>query len=197
MTMLPSDALAGVVPLIAEFERLGIAYYVGGSIAGSLHGKPRATLDIDIVADVAFEHVDALVDALKSIYYIDAGMIREAVARRSCFNLIHWATSFKVDVFVIKNRPYDREALKRIEKRSVISGDVRIPLLLAAPEDIVLAKLEWYRLGDEVSEQQWCDVLSILRMQTKRLDRAYLENWAAELNVADLLAKAWKEAEAE
>jgi hypothetical protein len=197
MTMLPSDALAAIVPLIAEFERLGIAYYVGGSIAGSLHGKPRATLDVDIVADVASEHVGPLVDALKSIYYIDASMIREAIARRSCFNLIHWATSFKVDVFVIKNRPYDREALKRIEERSICSGNVTAQLLLAAPEDIVLAKLEWYRLGDEVSEQQWRDVLSVLQMQSKRLDRAYLEKWAAELGVADLLAKAWKEVETE
>ena len=193
--MISSDALAAIAPLTAEFERLGIAYYVGGSIAGSLHGKPRATLDVDIVADVAPAHVSPLVDALKSIYYIDAGMIHEAIARRACFNLIHWNTSFKVDVFVIRNRPYDREALKRIETRSLRSGNVTTQLLIASPEDIVLAKLEWYRLGDEVSDQQWRDVLSILQMQANRLDHVYLDKWATELGVADLLAKAWKETE--
>ncbi len=120
-------------------------------------------------------------------------MIQDAIARRSCFNLIHLANSFKIDVFAVKNRPYDLVALDRIQKKRVAENP-SLELFLASPEDIVLAKLEWYRLGDEVSERQWHDVLGVLRVQADSLDRSYLEKWAAELGVADLLAKARKEA---
>jgi hypothetical protein len=193
--MLPSDTLAAIVPLVAELERLGVAYYVGGSVVSSTHGIPRSSLDVDIVADLAFKHVSPLVDALKSTYYIDARMIHDAIARRSCFNLIHLATSFKVDVFAIKDRPYDRVALDRIGKKLVNAENPITEFFLASPEDIILAKLEWYRLGDEVSERQWNDVMGVLKVQADALDRPYLEKWATELGVADLLEKAWKEVE--
>ncbi len=195
--MLPSNALAAILPLVTEFERHGIGYYIGGSLAGSLYGRPRATLDADLVADIELKHVAPLVDALKSEYYIDAGMIREAIGRRSCFNLIHLATSFKVDVFVIKNRPYDREALKRIEQRTMQGENTSLHFFFASAEDILLAKLEWFRIGDEISERQWSDIAAIVRNQFERLDRSYLRHWATELGVADLLAKAWKEVEAD
>lgn len=188
--MVPFDAASAMAPLLSEFERLGIAYYVGGSMASSLHGKPRLTLDVDIVADVRFNHVAPLVAALKAFYYIDAGMIQEAIRRRSCFNLIHGATSFKVDVFVLKDRQYDRAALQRAQRRPMPGATPSLSLPFASPEDTVLAKLEWYRLGDEVSEQQWRDLMTVLKVQGSRIDRAYMEKWAAELGVADLLARA-------
>jgi hypothetical protein len=193
--MLPSDAIAAVAPLVVELERLGVAYYVGGSVVSSTHGIPRSSLDVDIIADLAPKHVTPLVDALKSLYYIDARMIQDAIARRSWFNLIHLATSFKVDVFAVKDRTYDRVVLDRIRKTRVYAENPSTELFLASPEDIVLAKLEWYRLGDEVSERQWNDVMGVLKVQGDSLDRSYLAKWAAELNVADLLEQAWKQAE--
>jgi len=193
--MLPSDALTAVAPLVAELEHLGVAYYLAGSVVSSAHGIPRSSLDVDIVADLGPKHVAPLVDALKSLYYIDAHMIHDAIARRSCFNLIHLATSFKVDVFAVKQRQYDRMALDRIRKNRVSAENTTMELFLASPEDIILAKLEWYRLGDEVSERQWNDVMGVLKVQAEALDRPYLEKWAAELGVADLLSKAWKEVE--
>jgi hypothetical protein len=194
--MLPNEILAAITPLVAEFERLGVAYYLGGSVVSSMHGIPRATLDVDMVADLAPKHVASLVDALKTTYYISGPMILDAIARRSCFNLIHLATSFKVDVFVVKSRPYDRIALARIGK---VRGRPDAPssrFFQASPEDIILAKLEWYRLGDEISERQWGDVLGVMKVNRALLDRQYLDKWAGELNVADLLARAWKEVEA-
>jgi hypothetical protein len=193
--MIPSDTYAALGPVVAKLHELGVAYYIGGSVVSSMVGIPRATLDVDIVADLAPRHVAPLVEALKAAYYIDGRMIQDAIARRSCFNLIHLATSFKVDVFVLKNRPYDRAALARIKSRLVDAGNARLELFLASPEDIILAKLEWFRMGDEVSERQWRDVIGVMKVNGTALDRPYMERWAAELGVADLLARAWKEAE--
>ena len=110
-----NDALNAVLPVIAALERLDVPYYIGGSLASSAHGVIRATVDADLVADLKPQHVDPLVESLHADYYIDGRMIRGAIASHSCCNLIHLATSFKVDIFVLKGRPYDRAALARKE----------------------------------------------------------------------------------
>ena len=81
------------------------------------------------------------------------------------------------------------------EKRSFDADAPGTEVFLATPEDTVLAKLEWYRLGDEVSDCQWRDVLGIIRLQQGRLDREYMKKWAVELKVADLLDRALREAD--
>lgn len=191
--MISSDAAAAIAPVVAAFERLGVPYYVGGSAASSSFGVARSTLDIDLIADLALRHVAEFVASLETAYYADARMISDAITRKSCFNLIHLATSFKVDIFAVKRRPYDRVVLQRIGKRPIDEAAPDVQYFVAAAEDVVLAKLEWYRLGDEVSETQWRDVLGVLSLQRNRLDRAYLSHWAAELRVADLLERAWQE----
>jgi len=193
METIPADALVAMMPVIAEFERLGIDYYVGGSIASSLCGIGRSTLDVDIVADLTENKVDYLVQSLCSSYYIDANMIREAIRRQSCFNLIHLATSYKVDVFVLKNRKFDRQSMSRRRTDTLHDEDKSYQIYLSSPEDILLAKLEWYRLGDEISDKQWNDILGVMKVQQDALDRAYLEKWAVELGVHDLLLKAQNE----
>lgn len=193
--MSPSDTLSAIAPVVAELERLKVSYYVGGSVASSSHGLPRSTLDVDLVADLLPKHVTPLVEALQGEYYISRPAVSDAIARRSCFNVIHSATSFKVDIFPVKNRQYDRLALERTQRRPLDKDDLSRQFYFASPEDVILSKLEWYRLGDEVSETQWGDVLGVLRVQTDALDRAYLEKWAAGLEVADLLERAWNEAE--
>jgi hypothetical protein len=133
--------------------------------------------------------------ALGSIHYASESAIHDAIIRRSCFNLIHLATNFKVDVFVVKDREYDRMALRRSRRDSLDEEDPSAEFFFASAEDVVLSKLERYRLGDEVSQQQWGDVINVLRVQEDSIDRAYVEKWAAELGVADLLGKAWNEVE--
>ena len=189
-----NNVLIAVLPVIDTLERLGVPYYVGGSLASSAHGVVRATVDADLVADLQPRHVAGLVEALQADYYIHAGMIHEAISRHSCFNLIHLATSFKVNVFVFKLRAYDHAALARKEKRSIDAAFPESQLFFASAEDTVLAKLEWYRLGGEVSERQWRDVLGVIKLQQDRMDRGYLEKWAAELKVADLLERSLREA---
>lgn len=184
------DAMTGVVEAL---ERLGVAYYVGGSMASSVHGIGRTTRDVDLVADLAMEHAALLVKSLEATYYVSLPAVFEAITRKSCFNLIHTQTAFKVDVFVVKDREYDRTAMRRVRKESF---DNRQEFFVASPEDIVLAKLEWFRLGDEVSETQWRDVVNVLHVQGNSLEQSYLDRWATELGVADLLERAKEEVRA-
>jgi hypothetical protein len=174
------------------FESLGISYFIGGSLASSLHGIPRATQDVDIVADIRKEHVDLLVAALKDEFYIDADMINEAIQRNASFNVLHFATMFKVDIFIPKGDKLSKEEIYRREQYPV-SGDPSDYLFLASAEDVILQKLYWYQKGDCVSERQWNDILGILQVQSEKLDRTYLINGALQRGVSGLLERALEE----
>jgi len=188
------DLLAALEPVIDVLERLGVRYQVGGSVASSVHGMARATMGVDVVAELEASHIGELISSLQDDYFVDEGLVRSAVRDRSSFNMIHQATIMKVDVFLPKQRPYDRQALARSIDDSLADDAEARKVSVAAPEDVILAKLEWYRLGNETSERQWADVLGVLRVQHDRLDVGYLERWAAELAVDDLLRRALEEA---
>jgi hypothetical protein len=97
---------------------------------------------VDLVAKVEMLHLKRLVKALKTDYYIDAEMIRDAIHRRSSFNLIHLETMIKIDVFVVKDQPYDLQALTRRQADTLDEGSSR-KFYLSSPEDIILSKLQW------------------------------------------------------
>lgn len=186
------DDLEALEPVVDALDALGVGFHIGGSVASSLHGVARATIDIDLVADLTLEHVHPLVASLEDAYYIDEGQVREAVRRRSSFNLIHLATMYKIDVFVTRDRPFDQVARRRARAVSLTDDDSRA-FAVASPEDTILTKLEWYRAGGERSERQWTDIVGVIRVQADRLDRTHLEGWAARLEVADLLERALAE----
>jgi hypothetical protein len=187
------DLLAAVGPVLDLLQEIGVRHYVGGSIASSAHGVARASIDADVVAELRPEHADRLSSALRAAYYVPEARVRDGIARRASFNVIHLETMLKVDVFVSKDRPFDRRAMERVRPSSPEAADER-SLPLASAEDTVLAKLEWFRRGGEVSERQWTDVLGVLRAGGDALDRRYLEDGARELAVSDLLARALAEA---
>ncbi|MCK4765274.1 MAG: hypothetical protein KAW12_23945 [Candidatus Aminicenantes bacterium] len=180
--------------VVQEFERLDIRYFVGGSLASSLHGIPRATQDVDIVAEIKTGHIPKLVDALEKEFYIDADMIKDAIQTRMSFNIIHLATMFKVDIFVLKNDMASQEEMER-RKHYQISDAPDQMLFLASAEDIILHKLYWFQLGGGVSERQWNDVLGVIKIQSEILDVPYLESAAKKRGVDELLRKAFKDAE--
>lgn len=179
--------------LIDCFEKLGIAYYIGGSVASSAYGIARATMDVDLVANIEIHQIDNLVKALEKDYYIDADMIRDAIHRRASFNLIHLETMFKIDVFILKNQPYDSKAFAR-RQSDTLDEESSCKFYLSSPEDVILSKLQWYLVGGRVSEQQLKDVLGVLKVQGNRLDLQYLKHWASRLNLSDLLNRSFVDA---
>lgn len=175
------------------FEKMGVRYAVGGSLASSLYGLMRSTLDVDIVADLRVEHIQPLVAALSPDFYADDEMMRDAIEHHSSFNLIHYETSFKVDVFIPKPRQFDQMQLQR-RTTAIITKDPEQSLYVTSPEDVILSKLEWYRMGGEMSDRQWRDILGVLKMKSGNIDLDYLRHWAEELKVSDLLERALTEA---
>lgn len=187
------DIVVALDMVIGCFEKLGIAYYIGGSVASSAYGIARATMDVDLVANVEIRQVNRLVKTLETDYYIDAEMIKNAIHRSSSFNLIHLETMIKIDVFIVEDRPYDSEAFARRQPDTLDEESSR-KFYLASPEDVILNKLLWYRKGGGVSEQQWKDVLGVLKVQGDKLDSEYLKHWASRLNLSDLLNHSFDDA---
>ncbi|MBW2222340.1 MAG: hypothetical protein JRC57_04350 [Deltaproteobacteria bacterium] len=188
------DILAALDPVVKVFEKIGISYYLGGSVASSAYGIARATLDVDLVADLSAQHVNPLTEMLKADYYIDKEMILDAIKRRSSFNIIHLETMLKVDIFIIKDRPYDGVAFQRKRKDTLDEEQGAAEFYFASPEDIILNKLEWFQMGGKVSERQWHDVLGIMKVQSELMDKEYLRHWAKKLGISDLLEQAFRDA---
>jgi hypothetical protein len=191
--MKKTDIIAALDMVIDCFEKLGIEYCIGGSVASSVYGIARATMDIDLVADIEIHHVNNIVKALEKNYYVDADMITNAIRERTSFNLIHLETMFKIDVFILKNQPYDSKAFTRRQPDTFDEESSR-NFYLSSPEDIILNKLQWYHNSGKVSEQQWKDVLGVLKVQGNRLDLQYLKYWASKLNLSDLLDRSFNDA---
>ena len=174
------------------FERLDVPYLIGGSLASTLYGMVRTTQDSDIVAEMRAEHIQPFVMALQDEFYVDDEMIAESIQRQSSFNIIHRESMFKVDVFIPRPRPFLQSQLARAQKQT-FTFETEVSAKFASPEDTVLSKLEWYRMGGEVSERQWRDILGVLKTRAGELDLAYLQKWAGELKVGDLLERALKD----
>ncbi|MBS3909879.1 MAG: hypothetical protein KGZ93_09730 [Actinobacteria bacterium] len=175
-------------------EKLNIPYLIGGSLASTLYGMVRTTQDSDIVAEMQLEHLIPLVTALRDEFYMDEEMIAESIQRHSSFNIIHRESMFKVDVFIPHPRPFLQSQLARAQKQT-FQFENEVSANFCGPEDTILAKLEWYRLGGEVSERQWRDILGVLKTRASKLDLGYLRKWANDLKVSDLLEHALKEME--
>lgn len=178
---------------IAEaLERAGVAYFLGGSLASSMQGEPRATNDIDLVVELPEEKVGAVAAALGPDFEVDEPALRRAAHERGSWNVFHLATPFtKVDLFVLRQEPFDASEFGRRTPVEVKPGR---RLYVKSPEDTILRKLLWFREGGSVSERQWRDVVEVLRVSGAALDAPYLDRWAATLGLAPLLEKARAEA---
>lgn len=177
----------------AVLERLNVPYFVGGSLASIFYGMVHTTQDADLVALLEMRHVTPFVQSLQDAFFVDEHMIRDAVAHHGSFNIIHQESMFKIDIFVPRLRDFERSQLERAETQTLLESPT-VRARLASAEDILLAKLEWYRMGGEVSERQWRDIIGILEIQSGNLDIPYLRHYAALLGVLDLLERALSDA---
>ena len=157
--MTEAGLVGALRPVADALEAMGVRYYLGGSVASSAHGVARASLDADLVAELDPSHIDRLASRLEPAYYVPLDQMRRAAAERRSFNLIHLATMFKIDVFVSKGRPFDLMAAERARPQAIGEAPDVCEIPVASAEDTVLSKLEWFRVGGEVSERQWWDVI--------------------------------------
>ena len=173
-------------------EKLGVPYVIGGSLASTLYGMIRTTQDSDVITEMQPEHVQEFVASLQGEFFIDEEMITDSILNNSSFNIIHRDSMFKVDIFIPSQRPFQRSQFTRAQ-RQTFEFETTLSANFASPEDTILSKLEWYRMGDEVSERQWRDILGVLKTRAGELDLNYMQTWAKEIKVSDLLQRALKE----
>ncbi len=153
-----------------------------GSFASTFHGEPRTTQDVDLVIEATADQLDAFLAALPpSDWYADAESARDALRRRSMFNVIDLETGWKVDVIVRKQSAFALSEFGRRTEVHLLGSRV----FVATAEDTVISKLCWARAAGG-SERQLRDVAAVLAATGASLDREYVERWVAELGVEDL-----------
>jgi hypothetical protein len=182
----PED-VAVLRQLIDVLDNLSIVYAVGGSMASSVYGEVRFTQDADITVEPFVSKSDRLFDLVKDSFYISRSAMQQALQECSSFNVIHLKSAFKIDIFVRKERDFDRQMLAR--RRLIKLSDAHLPFAVVSPEDIILLKLEWFRDGGQTSQRQWSDISGIIKIQSRNLDIDYLKNWASRLGLIELLQK--------
>lgn len=173
--------------ILSRLDQCGIPYMITGCFASNMHGVPRSTYDADVVIEGDRESLKEFIQSLGSEFYSSVEAADEALTRQQMFNVVHLETGFKVDFIIKKARPFSVEEFSRRERANYF-GQLR---WFATPEDVILAKLEWSKMGD--SERQFTDALNVARVQGATLDRSYLEKWATELGIRDLLERLLQE----
>jgi hypothetical protein len=168
--------------LVRLLDAAGVPFMIAGSFASSAHGLPRTTQDLDVVVDPPGpEALDALVRSMSPAeYYVDADAARDALRHRSMFNVVDHASGWKVDFIIRKNRAFSRDEFKRRTKLALLE----VPVYVASPEDTIVAKLEWSKQSGG-SERQRRDVAGIVATVGQQLDRAHVERWVRDLDLAD------------
>ncbi|HEV2236347.1 MAG TPA: hypothetical protein VGR57_06755 [Ktedonobacterales bacterium] len=187
------EALRLVLPVIEVLERLGVTYRIGGSIASSYYGQPRATQDVDLVADIAMSQVPALVGAFDPHdFVISDQAIIDAILHRTSFNIIALGTMNKVDVFIEKTTALARQEQQRARRASLIPGTP--PVWISSVEDMVIEKMLWWRMGGGQSSRQWADIIGLIQTNAGTLDRAYLQATSAMVQIDAEVRKAFLDA---
>ena len=184
-----TPSLTSLEALIAALDACGVAYLVGGSVASSFHGIPRATMDVDILAAINPSDAEPLSARLREDFVIFEDEMLECLRSGRPFNLIHRTDVMKFDIFT-PQCPFHWSELERAQIATVSFFGKAVRVRIASPEDMLIAKLAWFRDGGESSQRQWSDVLGLMK---GGLDGVYLTKWAVEMGVAALLERAGRE----
>lgn len=182
------ELAAALTPVVRAFNDLNVRYCVGGSVASSFHGAARSTMDVDLFCELTADIVPAFLSRFDEDFHVNESAVRSAVERKACCHLIHLPTSFKVDVFISRQREFDLSRMSRAMEEE-LPGKKSVAVRMTSAEDSVISKLEWYREGNETSERQWDDVSRLLLLMGDEADIAYLKQAAESVGVADLLQR--------
>lgn len=174
-----ADVLGRLVRLLDASD---VPFMIAGSFASTAHGMPRTTQDLDVVIDPpGSAELEALLRSMTpDQYYVDPDTARDALRRRSMFNVIDLASGWKVDFVIRKNRAFSREEFERRMKLTLLD----IPVFVASPEDTIVAKLEWSKQCGG-SERPRRDVAGIIATTGSSLDRDYVERWVRDLDLLE------------
>ncbi|NJL23479.1 MAG: hypothetical protein HC895_25935 [Leptolyngbyaceae cyanobacterium SM1_3_5] len=186
------DPITYTLKIAAILDSLNLAYYVGGSVASSLHGESRSTRDVDLAVMISPEAIDSLIQAFaQANFYISESSVYEAVESidpARSFNVIDITSSEKADIFPLKRNQFAQSQMSRRQVVEFPEGQIYV----CTPEDIILQKLRWRRMSH--STEQWNDILGVMKLQQMNLDRDYLWTWAPQLGVEVELAQALQQA---
>lgn len=175
-------------PLVEVFDNLKVSYALAGSLASSMYGMQRATLQLDIVADISQSQISFFIEQLAPEYFFHAEDVQKALKQRTSFMLIHLASLLKVVVSFPQSRAFDRGIFHRSRYLTLVEGHRPIPVL--SPEDVVTLLLEQFQKSSECMDDVWYDLLGLLKVQGSLLDLDYLDKYARLLNVLPLLQRA-------
>lgn len=180
-----------LIHLCRQLERAAVRYLITGSQATTAFGEPRFTNDIDVVVEIDASKLDTFCDGFPADdFYLSRDAARQALAERRMFNIIHPGSGLKIDVVISRETEFDRLCLSR---------GVRIPIaddceaVFTSPEDIILKKLQWHRMGG--GERHLQDIGGVIRVQGTKLDTAYIEEQAEKLQLLDLWQQVSKRSE--
>jgi len=187
-------ALEIVTDVAKRLDSAAIPYVVGGSLSSSAWGQQRQTNDADLALLVTQNDIDRVVAAFDDPYLLSKPELIKTLAEPRPFRsvqLLHMDEAFKVDLFLLGDDEYARSELERAR---LVPVGVDVSVRFASPENIVIAKLRWFVLGNRVSDRQWNDIVQVLEVQRGKLDGPYLDHWANHFEVHELLEQARSQA---
>ena len=168
---------------LRRLNRSGVIYYLTGSMASNYWGIPRTTHDLDFVVQLPMSAVTRILEEFSGDFYIEEAAVRAAFQPPHQFNAIDTRSALKVDFWLPKPEPFDREMLHR-RMQAELFGE---PAWISTAEDVILHKLVWNRMSP--SDRQLGDAAGIVAVQADALDKIYLKQWAQELKLTSELER--------
>ena len=170
--------------VVQAADQLSLRYFITGSTATIYYGEPRFTNDIDVVIDLSDKQVDSFCELFPyPDFYVSQQAVREAIFRRSQFNVIHPASGMKVDFMIPGSSAFNRSRFERARPMEIGNNHQG---LFASPEDAIIKKMEYYRLGG--SEKHLRDITGVLRSGKGQIDHAYITHWANQMGLTEVWA---------